>query len=68
MYKWTNQEKGWWTAWILVGAAREYMGVCKEFDGKWHSYVGNDTLKSAPGFKTMKAAMADAESRINHGR
>lgn len=60
---WTQQDKGWWTARILIGSVKRYMGVCKERDGRWHSYVNKDTLQSAPGFRTMKLAMADAETR-----
>jgi len=60
---WTEQEKGWWTASRRIGGATHCMGVCKERDGRWHSYVGDDSLQSAPGFRTMKRAMDDAEAR-----
>lgn len=55
---WQCNESGWWTA------DNPPIGVCKERDGKWHSYaLRTDTAENSPAFKTMKAAMLDAEAR-----
>lgn len=59
---WEKVEAGWYVKWILRGVRKVRMGVCKEVDGKWHSYVGNETGKT-PGFATMVLAMGNAEKR-----
>lgn len=60
---WNHASAGWWTAAILIGGEIHDVAVCKERDRKWHSYVDGDTMESAPGFRTMKLAMANAELR-----
>jgi hypothetical protein len=64
--KWEQQEPGWWTA--RVSPERQ-IGVCKETDGKWHSYVGDtDKPSGPPSFRTLKTARAYAEKRCRQLR
>lgn len=59
-YHWTREEAGWWTAGVIGWD----IAVCKERDGKWHSYVtDDDTPLNSPSFSTMQEAMVDAEKR-----
>lgn len=56
--EWECYEEGWW---VDVGLK---IGVCKEDDGKWHSYaLRSDTRETSPAFNTRREAMRDAEKR-----
>ena len=55
---WQQIHSGWWVA------LKPNLGVSKEDDGKWHSYIRHIELpKDTPGFRTMREAMIDAEKR-----
>ena len=55
---WKQEEPGWWCS------CNPMLAVCKEDDGKWHSYIAFSELPMrTPGFRTMREAMIDAENR-----
>lgn len=60
---WIMYEAGWW-----VNESAQ-LSVCKESDGKWHSYVTEaETKTSSPSFETRNEAMRDAEKRAEEIR
>lgn len=60
---WIMYEAGWWVN-LKVRAS-----VCKELDGKWHSYATDaDKISTSPSFATRSEAMHDAEKRAEETR
>ena len=56
-------EAGWWVN------LKVHASVCKELDGKWHSYATDaDNGATSPSFATRSEAMHDAEKRAEDTR